>query len=120
MRNYINIHTICAIRLRVFENRVMRIFGSKGDDVTGEWRKLNNLELNDLYSSTIAWVIKSRRMRWEGHVACMGEGRGIHRVLVEKPDGNRPVGRPRYGWEDNIKVDLQEVACGGMIWIELA
>jgi hypothetical protein len=76
--------------------------------------------VNDIYSSpTIVQVIKLRRMGWEGHVACMGEGRGIYRVLVEKPEGERPIRRPRRSWEDNIIVDLQEVGCGGMDWIGL-
>jgi len=75
-------------RLRVFENRVLRrVFGSKKDEVTGEWRKLHNEELRDIYSlPNIVWVVKSRRMRWAGHVSCMGEGRGVHRVLVGKPE----------------------------------
>ena len=109
-------------RLRVFENRAFRIiFGPKRDQVTGEWRKLHNEELNDLYCSpNIVRAIKSRRMRWAGHVARMGEGRGVYRVLVGKPEGRRPLGRPRRRWEDNIKMDLQEVGCGGMDWIELA
>ena len=108
-------------RLRVFENRVLRIFGPKRDEVTGEWRKLHNEELHYLYSSpNIVQVIKSRRMRWVGHVARMGEGRGVYRVLVAKPEGKRPLGRPRRRWEDNIKMDLQEVGCGDMDWIELA
>ena len=82
-------------RLRVFGNRVLRIFGSKRDEVTGEWRKLRNEELNDLYSSPkIVRVIQSRRMRWAGHVACMGERKGVYRVLVGKPEGKRPLGRP--------------------------
>jgi len=98
-------------RLRVFENRVLRrIFGPKKDEVIGEWKKLHNEELNNLYSSpSIVQVIKSRRMRWAGHVACMGEGRGVYRVLVEKPEEGRPLGRPRHRWEDNIRMDLQEV-----------
>ena len=97
-----------------------RIFGPKRDKVTGEWRKSHE-ELNDLYSSpNIMKVIKSRRMRWVGHVACMGEGRGVYRVLVGKPEGKRTLGRPRHRWDDNIKMDLQEVGCGGMYWIELA
>ena len=95
-------------RLRVFESRVFRIFGPKRDGVTGEWRKLHNEELNILYCSpSIVWVIKSRRMRWTGHVARMEEGRGVHRVLVGKPEGKRPLGRPRRRWKDNIKIDLQ-------------
>ena len=95
-------------RLRVFESRVLRrIFGPKSDGVTGEWRTLHNEELNDLYSSpNIVRVIKSRRMRWAGHVTRMGGGRGVHKVLVGKPEGKRPLGRPRHRWEDNIKMDL--------------
>ena len=82
-------------RLRVFENRVLRILGPKRDEVTGEWRRLHNEELNDLYSSTnIVQVIKSRRMKWVGHVAHMGESRGLYRVSVGKPEGKRPLGRP--------------------------
>ena len=98
----------------MFENRVLRrIFGPRRDEVTGEWRKLHNEELNDFYSSpNIVRVIKSRRMRWAGHVAHMGEGRGIYRVLVGKLEVNRPLGRPRRRWEDNIKMDIQEVGCG--------
>ena len=97
-----------------------RIFGPKRDEVTGEWRKLNIEELNGLCcSSSIVRVIKSKRMRWEGHVACKGE-RSVYRVLVGKPKGRRPLGRPRSRWEDNIKMDLQEVGCRGMYWIELA
>jgi len=109
-------------RLRVFENRVLRrIFGPKRDEVTGEWRKLHNEELNDLYCSpNIVRIIKSRRLRWAWHVARMGEGKGVYRVLVGKPEGKRPLGRSRRRWEDNIKMDLQEVGCGGIDWIELA
>jgi len=110
-------------RLRVFENRVLRrIFGPKRDEVTEEWRKLHNEELNDLYCpANIVRVIKVRRMRWEEHVARMRERRGVYSVLVgEKPEGKRPLGRPRRRWEDNIKMDLQEVGCGDMDWIELA
>ena len=109
-------------RLRVFENRVLRrIFGPRRDEVTGEWRKLHNEELNDLYCSpNTVRVIKSRRMRWMGHTARMGERRGVYGVLVGKPEGKRPLGRPRRRWEDNIKMDLQEVGCGGVDWIELA
>ena len=85
-------------KLRVFENMVLRrIFGPRRDEVTGEWRRLHNEELNDLYSSpNIVRVIKSRRMRWAGHVARMVEKRGAYRVLVGKPDGNRPLRRPRH------------------------
>ena len=109
-------------RLRVFENMVLRVmFEPKRDQVTGEWRKLHNEELNDLYySPNIVGVIKSRRMRWAGHVARMRERRGVYRVLVGKPQGQRPLGRPRRRWEDNIKIHLQEVGCGGMDWIDLA
>ena len=96
-----------------------RIFGPRRDEVTGEWRILHNEELNDLYSSpNIVRVIKSRRMRWAGHVARMGEGRGVYRVLVEKPERRRPLGRPRRRWVD-IWMDLQEVGCGYMDWIGL-
>ena len=105
----------------MFQNRVLRrIFGPKRDKVTGEWSKLHNKELDDLYSSSnIVRVIKSRRMRQAGHVAHMEEGIGVYRV--GKPEGRRPLGRPRHRWEDNIiKMDLQEVGCGGMDWIELA
>jgi hypothetical protein len=108
-------------RLRVFENRVLRIFGPKKDEVTGKWRKLHNLELNNLYSSAnIVRVIKSRRMRWVGHVAPMGEGRGVYRILVEKPKGRRPLGRTRHRWENNFRMDLREVGCGCVDWMELA
>jgi len=97
-----------------------RVFGSKRDEVTGEWRKLHNEERRDLYSlPNIVRVVKSRRMRWAGHVAHVGEGRGVHRVLVGKPEGKRPLGRPRRRWEDNIKMDLREVRGGGE-WMELA
>ena len=106
----------------MFENRVLRrILGPKRDEVIGEWRKLHNEELSDLYSSpNIVWVIKSRRMRWAGRAARMSERRGLYRVLLGKPEGKRPLGIPRHGWEENIKVDLQEVGCGCVDWIELA
>jgi hypothetical protein len=108
-------------RLRVFENRVLRIFEPKRDKVTGEWRKLHNNELNDLYSSpNNVRLIKLRRMKWAGHVARMGERRGIYGVLVGKPEGKRPLERLRCRWEDNIKMDLQEMGCKGMDWIDLA
>jgi hypothetical protein len=124
-----------------------RIFGSKRDKVTREWRKLHSERLNDLYSSpNIVRVIKSRRMRWAGHVARRGKKRGVYRVLVGKLEGKRLLGRPRRRWEDNtrwfkydrdlcglfthksvpvifeppcVKMDIQEVGCGGMDWIEL-
>jgi len=98
-------------RLRVFENRVSRrIFGPKRDEVTRQWRKLHNEELNDLYfSPNIVWVKKSRRMWWAVHVASIGEGGGVYRVSAGKPEGKRPLGRPRHRWEDNIKTDPQEV-----------
>jgi len=98
-----------------------RIFGPRRDEVTAEWRILHNEELNDLYSSPdIVWVIKSRRMRWTGHVARMGEKRGVYRVLVGKLEGKRPLGRPRHRWVDNIRMYLREVGCGYMDWIGLA
>jgi len=108
-------------KLRVFENMVLRrIFGPRRDDVTGEWRRLHNEELNDLYSSpNIVRVMKSRRMRWAGHVARMGEERGC----IGSWWGNRregDLGRPRRRWVDNIRMDLQEVGCGCMDWIGLA
>jgi hypothetical protein len=107
-------------RLRVYDNTVLRIFGPRMDEVTGERRKLHNEELNDLYSTpNIIRVIKSRRMRWAGHVAHMGDTRSVYRVLVGKPEGTRPLGRRRRRWEDNIKIVHQEVGCGGMDWIEL-
>jgi hypothetical protein len=108
-------------RLRVFENRVLRkIFGPKRkEDVS--WRKLHKDELQDLYSSpNIVRVNKSRRMRWAGHVARMGEGRDAYRVLVGRPEGKRPAGRSRRRWEDNIKMDLGEIGIDGAYWIRLA
>jgi len=98
-------------RLRVLR----RIFGPKRDELTGQWRKLHNEELNDLYSSpSIVRKIKSRRIRWAGHVARVGEIRGAYRVLVGKTAGKRTLGRSRRRWEDNIKMDLQEEGCGVM------
>jgi hypothetical protein len=95
-------------RLRVFKNRVLRkIFGPKREE-DGSWGKLRNDRLHNLYSSpNVVRVLKSRRMRWAEHVARMGEGRGIYRVLVGRPEGKRPLGRPRRRWEDNIKIDLR-------------
>jgi len=109
------------LRLRVFDNRVLRrVFGPKRDQGTGKRRKLNNAELRDLYSlPNIVRVVKSRRMRWAGHMAHMGEGRGVHRVLVGKREGKRPMGRPRRRWNDNIKIYIREVGVG-VDWMELA
>jgi hypothetical protein len=106
----------------VFENKVLRmIFGPRRDEVTGEWRKLHNEELHDLYSSpSIIRIIKSRRMRWEGHVARIGEKRIAYRLLVGKIDGKRPLGRPRRRWVDNIRMGLREVGWGDVDWICLA
>jgi hypothetical protein len=109
-------------RLRVFENRVLRrIFGPKRDEVMGEWRKLRSGELHNLYSSPdIVRQIKSRRMRWAGHVARMGEGRNVYRVLVGKPEEKRPLRRQRHRWEDAIRMDLREIGWGVVEWIRLA
>jgi hypothetical protein len=109
-------------KLRVFEDRVLRrIFGPKRDRVTGRWRKLHNEELHNLYSSpTEIRIIKSRRMRWVGHVARMGEKRNVYRLLVGKPEGKRPLGRPRRMWIDNIKMDLLEIGFSVVDWIWLA
>ena len=99
---------------------IWRIFGPRMDEVTGEWRRLHNEELNDFYASpNIVRVIKLRRMRWTGHVAHMGEERGVYMVLVGKPEGRRPLGRPRRRWADNVRTDLQEVGCVYMDWIGL-
>jgi hypothetical protein len=108
-------------RLRVFENRVLRrIFGPKREE-DGPWRKLYNDQFHSLYSSpNIFRVIKLRRMRWAGHVARMGEGRGVYRFLVGRPKGKRPLGRPRRRWEDDIKMDLREIGIDGTNWIQLA
>jgi hypothetical protein len=109
-------------RLRVFENRVLRrIFGPQRDEVTREWRKLHNEELHILYSSpNIIWQIKSRRTRWVGHVARMGEERSVYKVLMGKPEGRRPLGKPRRIWEDGIRMDLREIGWGSVEWIQLA
>jgi hypothetical protein len=105
----------------VFENRVLRIFGPKRDRVTGRWRKLHNEKLHNLYSSpSIIRIIKSRRMRWEGHVARMGEKRNVYRLLVGKPEGKRPLGRSRRSWIDNIKMDLLEIGLSVVDRIGLA
>jgi hypothetical protein len=108
-------------RVGVFENRVLRkIFGPKREE-GGSWRKFRNDEVHDLYSSpNNVRVIKLRRMRWAGHVACIGEGRDAYRVLVGRPEGKRPLGRPRRRWEDNIKMDFREIGIDGVNWIWLA
>jgi hypothetical protein len=104
-------------KLRMFENRVLRrIFGPKRDEVTGGWRKLHNEELHNLYSSP--YII--RVMRWAGHVARMGEKRNVCRLLVGKPEGKRPLGRPRRRCIDNIKMDLSEIGLSVVDWIGLA
>jgi hypothetical protein len=108
----------------VFGNRVLRgIFGTKRDKATREWRRLNNEEFNDLYCSpNIVQVIKSKIMRWAGACSAYREGRGVYRVLVRKPEGKRPLGRSICRWEDNIKMDIQEVVCGvwtGLSWLRI-
>jgi hypothetical protein len=106
----------------MFENRVLRrIFGRKKAEVTGEWRNLHNGELHNLYLSTdFIRQIKSSRMWWAGHVACKGEGRNVYRVLMEKPEGKRPLVRPRRRREDGIKMDFREIGWRGVEWIHLA
>ena len=110
--------SLLSSRLLSKKNMVLRrIFGPRWDNVTGEWRRLHNEELNGLYSSpNIVWVIKSRRIRWAGHVAHMGEEKGAYRVLVGKPEGKRP----RRRWVNNIRMNLQEVDCGYVDWTGLA
>jgi hypothetical protein len=109
-------------RLRVFENKVLgRMFGPKRDEVTEEWRKLHSEELHNVYSSPdIIRQVKSRRMRWAGHVARMGEERKVYKVLVGKSEGKRSLGRPSRRWEDGIRMDLREIGLGGVYWIRLA
>jgi hypothetical protein len=111
-----------AYKLRLFDNRVLRrICGPKRDEVTGEWRKLHNEELHILYSSpNIIRQIKSRRMRWAGHVASMVEERNVYRVLMGKPEEKRQLGRPRRRWDDGIRKDLREIGWGSVDWIQLA
>jgi hypothetical protein len=108
-------------RQRVFENRVLRrIFGSQREEVTGEWRRLHKEDLYDLYSSSnIVWAIKLKIMRWAELVARMGDRRDTSRVLVWRPDGKRPLGRPRRRWEVNIKMYVQEVAWTGLMWLRI-
>jgi hypothetical protein len=108
-------------RLRVFENRELRRIFRPEREEDGSWRKFYNDELHNLYSSSnIVRVIKSRRMRWVGHVARMGEGRGVYRVSVGKPEGKSPLGRPRRRWEENIKLDFKEMGIDRANWIRLA
>ena len=106
----------------MFQNKVVRkIFGAKRDKITGEWRNLHNAELHALYSSpNIIRSLKSRRLRWVGHIAHMEQSRNAYRVLVGKPDGKGPLGRPRRRWEDNIKMDLREVGCAPGEWMDIA
>jgi hypothetical protein len=100
---------------------VLRIFGPNRDDVTGCWRKLPIEELHNLYSLTnVIRIIKSKRMRWAGHVARMGEKRNAYRILVRKPEGKRPLERPRRRWMDNVKIDLTEIGWDGLDCIDLA
>jgi hypothetical protein len=110
-------------RLRVFENRVLRIFEPKRDKVAGGWRKLHNQELHNLHSSPrIIRMIKSRRMRWAGHVARIGEKRNVYRILVVKLEGKKPLGRPRTRWVDNVKINLMDrmrVVWTGLIWLRI-
>jgi hypothetical protein len=109
-------------RLRVFEKRLLRrIFGPKRDEVTGEWRKLHNEELHSLHSSpNIIRQIKSRRMRWSGHVARMGEERNVYRVFMGKPEGKRPLRRPRHRCEDGFRMAIREICWGSVDGIQLA
>jgi hypothetical protein len=121
MNNLVS-HVKEKYRLMVFENRVLRrTFGPKSGEVTGIWRKLHNEELHGLYSSpSIDRMIKARRMRWAGHVAHMGEVRGAYNILVRRPEGRRPLGRPRHRWGDNIKMDLREIGFGDVDWVHWA
>ena len=106
----------------MFRNKVLRkIFGAKRDEITGEWRKFHNDELHALYASpNIIRSVKARRLRWAGHVARMEQSKNAYRVLVGKPEGKRPLGRPRRRWEDNIEMDLREMGCNPGEWIDLA
>ena len=109
-------------KLRVFENKVLRkIYGPKRDEMTGEWRRLHNEELHGLYDSPdVVRIMKSRRLRWAGHVARMGEKRRLYSIVVGKPEGKRPLGRPRRRWEDNIRRDLREVGIRDENWLDVA
>jgi hypothetical protein len=109
-------------KLRVFENRVLRtIFGPRRDGVTKGWRKLHNEELHKSYSSpSIIRIRKSKRIRWAGHVARMGEKRNVYRLLVGKPEGKRPLERSIHRWINNIKMDLLEIGLNVVDWIGLA
>ena len=105
----------------MFAIKVLRkIFGAKKDEITGEWRKLHNAELQSFYSSpNIIRYLKSKRLRWAGHVACMEQSRNAYRVLVGEPEGKRSLERPRCRWEDNIKMDLRKVACDPRDYLDL-
>jgi hypothetical protein len=118
----LNLSLRSILRILFSLSRLLRrIFGPKRDEVTGGWRKLHNEELHNLYSSpSIIGIIKSRNMRWAGHVARMGEKRNVYRLLVGKPEGKRPLGRPRHRWVDDIKVDLLEIGVSVVDWIGLA
>lgn len=109
-------------KLRVFENKVLRkIYGPKRDEMTGEWRRLHNEELHGLYDSPdVVKIMKSKRLRWAGHVARMREKRRLYSILVGRPDGKRPLGRPRRRWEDNIRRDLREVGVRDENWLDTA
>ena len=105
----------------MFENEVIKkIFGAMREEITGEWRKIHNTELHALYSFNIIRNLKSRRLRWAGHMEHMEQSRNAYRVLVGKPESKRTLGRPRRRWEDNIKMDLRKVGCDPRDWIALA
>jgi hypothetical protein len=106
----------------MFENRVQRkIFGSKREETVGGWRRVHNEELHNFYASpNVIRLIKSRKMRWMGHVACLGQMRNSYNILVGTPEGKRPLGRSRHRWEDNIRMDLMEVGWEVVDWIHLA
>jgi hypothetical protein len=123
--NSVNAHyyqLLSTVEFIMFISNVSsNIFGPKRDEMTGGWRKLHDEELHGLYSlPSIVRVIKARRMRWAGHVARMGEVRGAYNILVGRPEGRRPLGRPRRRWDDNIKMDLREIGFGDVVWIHWA